>query len=291
MILIVGSTGYLGSSVSRKLAAAGQPVTGLVRDPAADKAKALAGAGVKLVTGDLKAPRTLDGAFAGVRTVICTASATLSRRDGDSIESVDHQGVQSLITAAGKAGVRDFIFVSFDSAGRTYPLAQAKQAAEQRLRNSTLNWTILQPACFCEVWLSPAVGFDVAGGKVRIYGEGDKPVNYIALDDVAKATVASVDNRAASRKTFRFGGATPASQLEAVRLFEQATGRKFTLERMSVAEIKAAQAGATDPITASFLGLFEQVATGGFGVDSDWQTALGVRPQTLREWIQGNLHR
>ena len=287
MILVVGSTGILGTTVCLKLAAAGKPVRGLVRDTTSEKARRLAQAGVTLVTGDLKDRASLDRAVQGVRTVICTASSTLSRRDGDSIESVDRDGVTALIAAAAAAGVQDFIHVSFDHAGQDYPLALAKRAAEGKLKASRLNWTILQPACFSEIWLSPAVGFDVAGGTIKIYGEGDQPMHYIAIEDVARAVVASVGNAAASRKVFRFGGGSAASQLDAVKLFERATGRKLAIERMSLADIRAARAAAPDTLTATFLGLFEQVALG-FKADPDWQTQLGGRALTLEEWVQRN---
>ena len=45
MILVVGSTGYLGSAVTKKLVAAGKPVTALVRDSSSGKARALQAAG------------------------------------------------------------------------------------------------------------------------------------------------------------------------------------------------------------------------------------------------------
>src|SRR5438105_4808383 len=68
MILIVGSTGYLGSLVTTKLATAGKPVTALVRDAASEKARALKQAGAKLVTGDLKDRASLEKALEGVDT-------------------------------------------------------------------------------------------------------------------------------------------------------------------------------------------------------------------------------
>ena len=131
MILIVGSTGYLGSLVTTKLATAGKPVTALVRDAASEKARALKQAGAKLVTGDLKDRGSLERALEGVDTVICTASSTLSRQEGDSLETVDGKGVQSLIDAAEKKGVRRFIYVSFSrNITVDMPLARFKRAAE-----------------------------------------------------------------------------------------------------------------------------------------------------------------
>lgn len=60
-------------------------------------------------------------------------TSTMSRREGDSIETVDQMGVQNLIDAAEAAGTKHFIFVSFSRNIRNdFPLAAAKRAAERR---------------------------------------------------------------------------------------------------------------------------------------------------------------
>jgi len=286
MILIVGSTGSLGTAVTKKLAAAGQMVTALVRDPSSDKAGALKAAGARLATGDLKDPSSLEKALEGVDTVICTASSTMSRREGDSLETVDGKGVQSLIDAAEKKGVRRFIFVSFSrNIAGDFPLATFKRAAEKRLESSRLDYTILLPSYFTETWLSPVVGFDVAGGKVRIYGDGKAKGSYVALEDVAQAVVACVDNPKASRQAIPVGGSKPYSQLEAADLVERATGKKLEREHMTAEQIKAARAGAADPMQATFLGLFDGLAHGDV-VPSDWTRTLGVRSGSLEDWVK-----
>jgi hypothetical protein len=33
-------------------------------------------------------------------------------------------------------------------------------------------YTILQASYFMQIWLTPALGFDVANGKARLYGDG-----------------------------------------------------------------------------------------------------------------------
>ena len=288
MILVVGSTGLLGSAISLKLAREGKVVAGLVRDVTSAKARTLRDGGVTLVSGNLTQPHTLEVALAQVETVICTATAMLSSGPSNTLDDVDNRGIQFLITAAEKRGVRHFIFVSYDTAGGTYPLAKAKRGAEQRLQASKLSWTILQPAAFCEVWFSPVVGFDVAASRAQIYGEGDKPLHYIALDDVAKAAVACVNNASASSKIFRLGGATPASQLDAVRLWEGAMGRRFTCQHISLAELTAAQAVTTDPVMLSVLGLSE-LAAKGIEVDHEWRTALRLNPLRVEDWITASM--
>jgi uncharacterized protein YbjT (DUF2867 family) len=285
MILVVGSTGYLGSAVTRALAAAGKPVAALVRDASSEKARALEAAGAKLVRGDLKDRTSLENALAGVDTVICTASSTLSRREGDSLETVDGRGVQSLIEAAETKGARRFIFVSFSrNIAGDFPLATFKRAAEKRLESSKLDYVILLPSYFAETWLSPAVGFDVAGGRVRVYGDGRAKVSYVALADVAKAIVACVDDAKTSRTAIPVGGARAYSQLEAVELVQRATGAKLQLEHMTLDQIKAARAAASDSIQVSFLALFDALAHGDV-VATDWTRTLGVQPVSLEEWV------
>jgi len=287
MILIVGSTGLVGSAVTTKLSAGGKPVTALVRDPASEKARALQAAGARLVVGDLKDRSSLEKALAGVDTVICTASSTLSRREGDSLDTVDNKGVQSLIDVAERKGVRRFIFISFSrNISDDFPLALFKRAAERRLESSKFDYTILLPTYFAEVWLSPAVGFDVAGGKVRLYGDGRAKVSYIALDDVAKAVVACVDNPKASRQAIPVGGAKAYSQLEVVELVEQAMGKKLEREHMTADQIAAARGAATDPMQATFLGLFAALAHGDV-IPTDWTGTLSVKPSSLEDWVKG----
>jgi uncharacterized protein YbjT (DUF2867 family) len=221
----------------------------------------------------------------GIDTVICTASSTLSRQAGDSIETVDRMGVQNLIDAAEAAGTGHFIFVSFSRNIRNdFPLAAAKRGAERRLETSAINYTILLPSYFAETWFSPAVGFDAAGGKIRIYGDGKARVSYVTIGDVAKATIACVHNAEVCRRAIPIGGLEPISQLDAVALVERATGRKMQVEFMTADQIASARKGATDELTASFLGLFDSLARGDES-PAGWAEMLGVKPQSLEEWF------
>src|SRR5690242_2767429 len=101
MILVVGATGLVGSTICKGLAAKGQPVRALVR-PTSDPAKvqALKDAGVATVVGDLKDEASIRAAVAGADVVITTASSTLSRAEGDSIETVDQAGQLTLVDVA-----------------------------------------------------------------------------------------------------------------------------------------------------------------------------------------------
>ena len=285
MILIVGSTGALGSSVTKGLLASHRNVAAFIRDDSTPTARELRADGASLVVGDLKSRTTIDMAMKGIDTVVCTASSTLSRREGDSIETVDRMGVQDLISASISARIRHFIYVSFSrNIGDDFPLALAKRAAEARLESSAIDYTILLPSHFAECLFTPVVGFDVANGKVRVYGTGKSKVSHVALEDVARAIIACVDNPRVIRKSIPIGGPSSITQLDAVALAERVTGRKVQLEFMSADEIAAARKGTEDSLTASFLGLFDALSKGD-EIISEWAGTLGVKLQSMEDWF------
>src|SRR6185503_16475531 len=114
MNLIAGATGMLGNEICRLLREQGKPVRALVRSTSnPETLTRLRNSGAEIVQGDLKDPASLEAACRGATAVISTASSTISRQSGDSIDSVDRQGQLNLIEAAEKAGVKQFILVSF----------------------------------------------------------------------------------------------------------------------------------------------------------------------------------
>ncbi len=191
--MVVGSTGFLGMEICRQLVDAGRNVKGLIR-PTSDstKVEALRQMGVETREGDLKNAASIKKALEGVDSVISTASSTLSRQEGDSIETVDGNGQLNLVQAAIDGGVNQFIFVSFRPMHDSFSLQTAKRNVEKKLTEGKLNYTILQSGFFMEVWLSPAVGFDYPNSKVTIYGEGKNKLYFVSLVDVAAIAVASL---------------------------------------------------------------------------------------------------
>jgi uncharacterized protein YbjT (DUF2867 family) len=262
MILVVGSTGLLGSEVCRQLAMRKHQVRALVRPTAMqNKLDALRACGAELVTGDLKDPPSLEPATHGATAIISTASATLSRQAGDSIETVDLKGQLNLVEAAKSNGVRRFIFVSFrDDPQVQHPLTVAKRAVEQAIRD--LDYTILQASWFMQVWFSAALGFDYQNANARIYGSGQNKISWVSFPNVAEFCVAAVENPAARRRIIELGGPEPLSPLEVVRIFEDETGRKFQVEHVPEEALQAQMAAATDSLQRTFAGLMVQYAHG-----------------------------
>jgi len=262
MILVVGATGLLGARVCERLRAEGQSVRALVRRTSnPDKVNALRSLGCELATGDLKDPPQIQGACEGISALISTASSTLSRQAGGSIETVDLQGQLALANAARSAGVRRFVFVSFrDDPAVQYPLTQAKRSVERAITN--LDFTSIQASYFMEVWLSPAVGFDYIHGRARIYGSGLKPISWVSYRDVAEFCIAPILRSVAGRSVLPVGGPEALTPLEVVKVFEEESGRRFELETIPDAKLREQFDSANDPLEKSFAGLMLQYAHG-----------------------------
>lgn len=263
MNLVVGATGLLGNQICTLLTGRARPVRALVRDTSSpDKVAHLQKTGAEIARGDLKDPRSLEAACRGVHSVISTASSTLSRQEGDSIESVDRQGQLNLINAAEAAGVKHFVLISFPHAPIEFPLQSAKRLVEDRLRRSRMTHTILQPTFFMEVWLSPALGFDAANGKAQIYGNGHNKVSWISFEDVAQFAAGSIDNDRVKNVTIKLGGPEALSPLDVVHSVEGQTGKPFAVQHVPEEALRGQYNSATDSLQQSFAALMLYCAGG-----------------------------
>jgi uncharacterized protein YbjT (DUF2867 family) len=291
--LVVGATGLVGFAVCEELTKSGRSVRAMIRgtsDPS--KRAALDRLGVELVEGDLKDPVSLARACAGVNSVISTASSTLSRQSGDSIESVDERGQLALVEAAKRAGVEAFVFVSFrNNPDIQFPLTAAKRAVERELKSSGMAYTILQASYFMEVWLTPALGFDAANGTVRMYGDGTRPISWISYRDVARAAVAALGEPDARNTVVELGGPQALSPREVVRMFEVAGTAEIATESVPESALEAQLHSATDSLQKSFAGLMLMYARGD-AIDTTISSRLFPFQMTaVRDYITAQLAR
>jgi len=289
---VVGATGLLGGAICQHLRASGLPVRALVR-PTSEPSRVvrLEAAGVELRRGDLKVRSSLEGLCEGARAVISTATSTVSRQGGDSIQAVDLEGQLTLVDAARRAGVEHFVFISFAPMDVDSPLQQAKRAVEQSLiRSGIPRYTILQPTYFTEVWLSPALGFDFLKAQARLYGRGLGRLNWISVEDVARSATAALERPRAWNAVIQLAGEEALGQLDVVRLFEARSGRQWTLEHLPEQLLREQFESATDPLQRSFAALLLHVALGGPVDPRPAMEALALRPSRVRDYVERTCH-
>jgi uncharacterized protein YbjT (DUF2867 family) len=289
VIFLAGGTGELGRRIAGRLATRDEPLRVLVR-PQTD-ASGLEALGAELVPGDFRDPESLRRAVAGARLVITTVTSISRAVAGEktaTIADVDARGNASLVDAAAEAGVERFVFLSFVLSPRLVgvPLAEAKRATEERLARSPMRDVIVRPEMFQEIWLSRAVGFDWAGGKVQIFGKGEAPNAYVALDDVAEATVRLALDHEPAREV-AFGGPQALTRKQVADRFEQATGRPIKRRHVPRAMLRAGSVALRRlrPVQASLMAL---------ALDADLQEEpaspeplrrLGIEPRPVGAYI------
>ncbi len=289
MILVAGSTGVLGSEIVRNLLARGEKVRAMTRKTSKpETVDRLRRAGAEIVVADLKEPASLAAACEGVDGVISSVTSVTTAQPGDSFEATDGKGTISLIDAARKAGVKKFVFVSFNADySPDAPLARAKRDVEKHLEKSGLDYTILHPSLFCETWLSPMMFADPVAGTARVYGKGTEKIRYVAVADVAELAVQSLTRPFASKATIAFGGPEPISQRDAVKLFEDAFEKKFDVAEVPEEALEAQWKAAQDQLEKSFAALVLGVARGfDAGTEPPFEE-FPMRMTTPREYVQG----
>jgi NADH dehydrogenase len=238
--------------------------------------------GAQPVMGDLKDPESLARACAAVKTVITTANSS-ARSEPDTVDTVDRRGNRALIDAAVHAGCEHFIFVSALGASSESPVDffRAKADTERHLADSGMDYTILQPNIFMEVWIGMMVAMPVQQGMpVTLIGRGDHRHAMISMRDVAAFVVAAVTNPAARNTTLIIGGPDALTWTQVVERAESILGRNLDVRYVAPGEPLPGR----PPVAGQFGALFETYES---VIDMNDATATyGVRLTTIDDFLR-----
>jgi uncharacterized protein YbjT (DUF2867 family) len=254
MILLAGGTGHLGTVLVARLAASGVGVRILSRDPS--RARKSVGEGVEVVSGDARVPASLTAALAGVDTVI--SAMTGFGPGGGGPRRVDSEGNANLIEAAEGAGVKHFILVSIHRAGPEHPmeLYRAKSAAEQRLRESSLEWTIIRPTVFKELWAGIVGDPLLKSGTAIVFGRGENPINFVSISDVARSVENAVIDQELRGRTLEVGGPENLTLNRLVEIVAESNGLQAKARHIPLAALRIG-ATALRPFKPDIAGLLQ----------------------------------
>src|SRR5690606_29222339 len=108
---------------------------------------------------------------------------------------------------------------------------------EERLRSSGMDWTILQPTAFMDVWFPMMVEMPAFSGQpVTLVGEARSRHAFIAEQDVAAFAVAAVRSPAARNATLVLGGPEAVSFRQVVEAYGRASGREIAVRSVAPGE-------------------------------------------------------
>ncbi|MFC7957967.1 SDR family oxidoreductase [Rhodococcoides kroppenstedtii] len=206
-IAIVGGHGKIALKLAKLLTESGHEVSSLIRNP--DQTPDIEQAGATAVVADVENQTTeqIAGTIAEHDAVVFAAGA--GGGNPDRTYAVDRDAAIRTVDAAQSAGVSRFLLVSYFGAGPDhgvapdnsfYAYAEAKAEADQHLKNSDLDWTIVAPSSLTD---------DAGTGSIRTKEQGATGES-VSRDDVAAVLASALDTPSTSRRMIEFDqGDTP----------------------------------------------------------------------------------
>ena len=220
MIAVTGSTGHVGALVAEELAARGEPIRLLVRDPA--RAPKLAGA--EVVQADYAAQAALAHAL----------------NEGDRVFMVSvHEGPErrvplhrSFIEAAARRGVSQVVYLSFLNAGPDARFLHARShgATEALLAASGVPYTSIRNGMYADDipgWFDP-------DGVLREPGE-EAQITFSYRPELAKAIAVTLTEPGHEGHVYDIT-TPPVTLAELAEIAAEVTGRPYRYEPVSDAD-------------------------------------------------------
>ncbi|GAA2177315.1 SDR family oxidoreductase [Arthrobacter parietis] len=213
-IAIIGGHGKVALHLSRILSRAGHEVSSIIRNP--DQSADIEDTGAKPVIADVTQLTVgeLADVVRGHDAVVWSAGSGGS--SPEATYAIDRDAAIRSMDAAKEAGVNRYVMVSYIGARKDHGVpedngffhyAEAKAAADEYLRGTDIEWTILGPG---------ALTTDPGKGTIEVSAEPQQ--DSVAREDVAQVAASVLNNPGTVGKFIQFNtGETPiAEALEVV---------------------------------------------------------------------------
>ena len=224
-VLLTGATGFTGGFVCQQLLERGISFDCLVR-PSSQSEK-LKNFNLKVVEGDLDDLESLRRIFPSYKALI-------------NVASIGFGAAPNIVTACQSSGIKRAIFVS-TTALFTKINAKSKavrQAAEEVIRSSELDYTILRPTM---IYGTPGdrnmirlLRLIQRSPIIPVPGSGTSLQQPVHVEDVAWAICAALDNPKTYRREYNISGGQVLSYNEVVQIASQALDKKPILWNIPV---------------------------------------------------------
>ncbi|MGI9232163.1 MAG: SDR family oxidoreductase [Woeseiaceae bacterium] len=277
MILVSGVTGRVGQATAGALLRDGHAVRGLVRDSRRLEDKNLDG--LEVATGDLAEASSLDGAMSGVSSALLVTA--------NSERQLELEG--NFVAAAKKAGVRHIVKISSMEAGPSAraPIPKIHYAVEELIRQSGMDWTMLQPNFFMQNLLMYAQS--IAASDQFALPLGTARAAFVDCRDVGEAAAAVLCGNGHENRTYTLTGKELQSFRQVESVLTTVCGRKIRYVDQPPEEFRAflAQFVKSDWHVNAICELFAEIKAGALeSTSKDLANLLGRAPTTLEAFIQ-----
>ncbi|AXR06310.1 SDR family oxidoreductase [Salinimonas sediminis] len=194
-VLVIGASGQIGKQATQKLLNAGHNVTALLRNK--DKISDITHSALSVYEQDLE--DDFSAAFEGCDSVVFCAGSG-GNTGPEKTLLIDLWAARNAVEYAREANIQQFVMVSsvgsddpdaIDSPIKPYLVA--KHMADEHLRNSGLNYTILRPGSLTD---EPGTEY------VQELVPSNDEARTIPREDVATAIMYSVDNPKAYNRIY-----------------------------------------------------------------------------------------
>lgn len=212
MILVTGSTGFVGRNMVRKLLQENQKVRCLVRKTS--NLSIFDGLELEYSEGDITQPQTLPKAMEGIDTVINLVGII---REGKNVtfEKIHAEGTANVVDAAKKGGIKKFVQMSALGTGAqaVSRYHKTKWQGEEAVRASGLEYVIFRPSIICGAddkfvnMFSKMIRQTFLTRMMPVIGSGKYKMQPIYVGDVAHCFVtAACRGEKQFATTYELGG-------------------------------------------------------------------------------------
>lgn len=206
-IVVTGAAGFVGQWLIEALRQGGNKIIALDRNPPPQDWPARD----EWIMADVNLAAEYEQALRGAAVVYHLAAVTGKAPPHD-YQYSNLQGTRVLLGACERAGVQKFVFMSSLAAGfadrRYYPYAESKIAAEQAVRASGLNSTIVRPAMILGEGSPIAASLKQLAvlPVIPVFGSGDVAVQPVDVMDVVRLLLGLADDTGTRGATLEIGG-------------------------------------------------------------------------------------
>lgn len=270
-ILVTGARGNVGRRVLHRLYAAGHSLRASGRTPSELDVPD----GVAKVRLDLNDPSTFPAAFEGVTEVLLYA---------------EPDGVEELMKAAKKAGVRHIVLLSSNTADlpdpENDPLGHHHIVVEKALVASGISYTLLRPGAFC----SNAIGWSylIEQGVIdQVFP--DAHTVPIHEDDIADVAVVALTEQTLVNEVVDLCGPESLTFRRQLAIIAEVTGRDIKVRELTRAQGEEQMSAWVEaPILASLLAQWEAADGKPLDAGATAERITGKPARTFRQWVEEN---